>query len=77
MSRNIETITNDNRDIFVEGRKIDLEETLGSASKREVTSVIASGKESLPTAGSIVTFVKGLVEDCDSFSDFKNKIEKL
>ncbi len=77
MSRNVETSTNSNRDIFVEPRKVDLEETLGSAAKREVTPVIASGKASLPTADAVVTFVKGLVEDCESFSDFKTKIENL
>lgn len=77
MSRNIETFTNRTRDIRVEARKVDLEETLGSAAKREVTAVIAPGKASVPTAGSVVDFVKALVEDCSDFSDFKTKIESL
>ena len=57
MSRNIETTTNSNRDIFVEPRKVDLEETLGSAAKREVTNVIAPGKASVPTAGAVAEYV--------------------
>ena len=77
MSRNIETLTSANKDIKVEARKVDLEETLGSAAKREVTTVIASGKASVPTAGSVVDFVKNLVTDCESFADFKDKIMEL
>lgn len=77
MSRNIETSTGNNRDIEVTARKVDLEQTLGSAAYREATNVIASGKSSLPTAGSVVDFIKAAVADCDSFSDFKSKIENL
>lgn len=76
MSSRIET--NRTADGFaVKSAGVDIGETLGSAATREVTTVIAGGKASLPTAGSIVTFLKELAEDSSSFDEFKAKIEAL
>lgn len=76
MSSRIET--NRTADGFsVKSAGVDIGETLGSAANREVTTVIAEGKASLPTAGAVVTFLKSLVADSSNFDDFKTKIESL
>lgn len=76
MSNRIETNrTNDGFSVKAAG--VDIEKTLGTAAYREATTVIAGGKASLPTAGSVVTFLKELVADCSDFDDFKAKIEAL
>lgn len=56
MSNRIETNkTTDGFSVVAAG--VDIEKTLGTAAYREVTTVIAEGKASIPTAGSVADYV--------------------
>ena len=56
MSNRIETNrTADGFSVIAAG--VDIEKTLGTAAYREVTTVIAEGKSSIPTAGSVAEYV--------------------
>lgn len=56
MSNRIETNrTNDGFSVVAAG--VDIEKTIGTAAYREVTTVIAEGKASLPTAGAVAQYV--------------------